>query len=171
MDIHFLGTRPGGSSGAGRPATSAYALHNERQGPDLGEPGKFGAVAPGVFLSFAHCPGVQMVRSLETFSGWQLALYPTAFEAGGSFVSRGKPSPHGYGVRGAAADPVRSRAEAARRARGKVRRYCAANRLNRLGTLTYRGEGCHDSHRVRADLGVFFRDLRVARQCHGATWA
>ncbi len=25
-----------------------------------------------------------------------------------------------------------------RRARGKVRRYCAANRLNRLGTLTYR---------------------------------
>lgn len=92
---------------------------------------------------------------------WQLALYPTAFEAGGSFVSRGRPSPHGYGVRGAAADPARSRAEAARRARGKVRRYCAANRLNRLGTLTYRGEGCHDPRQVRADLGMFFRDLRT----------
>ena len=44
----------------------------------------------------------------------------------------------------AGSDPGRARAEAARRAAGKVRRYCAANRLNRLGTLTYRGEGCHD---------------------------
>ena len=52
-----------------------------------------------------------------------------------------------------ATDPERSRAEAARRARAKVRRYCAANRLNRLGTLTYRGAGCHDPLQLRARRG------------------
>jgi hypothetical protein len=41
-----------------------------------------------------------------------------------------------------------------------VRRYCAANRLNRLGTLTYRGEGCHDARVLRQDLAGFFRELR-----------
>jgi hypothetical protein len=41
-----------------------------------------------------------------------------------------------------------------------VRRYCAANRLNRLGTLTYRGEGCHDPAAIRQDVGAFFRRLR-----------
>lgn len=50
-------------------------------------------------------------------------------------------------------------AEAERRARGKVRRYCAANGLNRLGTLTYR-VGCHDPRLVRGDIGRFFRGLR-----------
>lgn len=57
-------------------------------------------------------------------------------------------------------DPERSAAEAARRARSKVRRYCAANRLNRLGTLTYRGEGCHDPYEVRGHVAEFFRGLR-----------
>ena len=50
--------------------------------------------------------------------------------------------------------------EAGRRARARLRRYCAANRLNRLGTLTYRGEGCHDPELVRVHLGEFFRSLR-----------
>ena len=60
---------------------------------------------------------------------------------------------------------VRAREEAARRARAKIRRYGAANRLNRLGTLTYRGEGCHDPLRLRTDLARFFRGLR---ECLGA---
>ena len=51
--------------------------------------------------------------------------------------------PGGRGL-GVARDPERAAVEAARRARGMIRRYCAANRLNRLGTLTYAGEGCHD---------------------------
>lgn len=42
-----------------------------------------------------------------------------------------------------------------------MRRYCAANRLNRLGTLTYRGAGEHDPRQARADVGVFFRRLRA----------
>jgi hypothetical protein len=68
--------------------------------------------------------------------------------------------PHAYVPPGSAPDPVRAAEEAARRARASVRRYCAANRLNRLGTLTYRGAGCHDGSQVRADLAEFFRGLR-----------
>ncbi len=41
-----------------------------------------------------------------------------------------------------------------------IRRYCAANRLNRLGTLTYAGEGCHDPQLLRSQVGEFFRGLR-----------
>ena len=85
--------------------------------------------------------------------GWYVTVFPTAGEAGGSF-SAGVDS-----VRGSHAvpvpDPVRSAAEAARRARTKTRRYCAANGLNRLGTLTYRGEGCHDPLVLRRDVGGY----------------
>jgi hypothetical protein len=41
-----------------------------------------------------------------------------------------------------------------------VRRYCAANGLNRLGTLTYRGAGCHDEAQLRRDVAEFFLVLR-----------
>lgn len=87
-----------------------------------------------------------------------MSLCAAAGEAGGCFVSA---RPAGRGVRvGPAADPERARAEAGRRARSRLRRYCAANRLNRLGTLTYRGDGCHDPKQARRDVGVFFRSLR-----------
>jgi hypothetical protein len=93
--------------------------------------------------------------------GWGLAVYVGAREAGGSFRSS-LPARGGgrVGVPGEAVDPGRSAAEAARRARGKSRRYCAANRLNRLGTLTYAGSGCHDPLELRADVAGFWRDLR-----------
>jgi hypothetical protein len=54
----------------------------------------------------------------------------------------------------------RAREESQRRARRQVRQYCAANRLNRLGTLTYRGEGCFDPEQVRGDLAAFVKALR-----------
>lgn len=57
-------------------------------------------------------------------------------------------------------DPEHSRREAARRARTKMRRYCAANRLNRMDTLTYRGEGCQEPREARRHIGLFFRGLR-----------
>lgn len=91
---------------------------------------------------------------------WSLSLYPDAREAGGAFVPS-LPYSRNQGVRGQAADPARARVEAARRAKGRLRRYCAANRLNRLGTLTYRGAGCHDQRQVRAHVGEFFRQLRA----------
>jgi hypothetical protein len=89
--------------------------------------------------------------------GWDFVLYPEAAEGGGSFRSSASSSSSGRSL-----DPMDSRDDAARRARGKVRRYCAANRLNRLGTLTYRGEGCHDPAALREDVGGFFRRLRGA---------
>lgn len=95
-------------------------------------------------------------------SGWFLTLYPTAGEAGGSFRYSGRPRKSAWVHGTPAADPVRAREEAARRARGKVRRYCTAHRLNRLATLTYRGAGCHDPHQLRRDVGLFFRALRTA---------
>jgi hypothetical protein len=85
-----------------------------------------------------------------------LSLFPDAGEAGGCFYR----PPSGRKPNGS--DPERSRAEAARRARSKVRRYCAANRLNRLGTLTYAGAGCHDPLELRTHLADFFRALRAA---------
>ena len=93
-------------------------------------------------------------------TGWALSLCVAAGEAGGSFRYSLVPV-RGVRVPGApAADPVRAAEEAARRARGKVRRYCAANRLNRLGTLTYGGAGCHDPKALRADVAAFWRALR-----------
>jgi hypothetical protein len=35
-----------------------------------------------------------------------------------------------------------------------------ANRLNRLGTLTYAGDGCHDPLALRSDVAAFMRGLR-----------
>src|SRR4051812_19363508 len=82
---------------------------------------------------------------------WRFVLYPDAAEGGGSFRSSiGGGQPAG-GRRLAAVDPDQSRDDAARRARGKVRRYCAANRLNRLGTLTYAGDGNHNPAALRRD--------------------
>ena len=93
-------------------------------------------------------------------TGWSLSLCVDAREAGGSFRSSLQPARAVLVPGQPAADPVRALEEAARRARSKSRRYCAANRLNRLGTLTYRGAGCHDPKQLRADVAAFFRRLR-----------
>ena len=102
---------------------------------------------------------VSQLSARPSRARWSLSLYPDAGEAGGCFVpaTRGNRS---RGVVGAAADPERARQEAARRARGKVRRYCAANGLNRLGTLTFAGAGCFDERQLRVHVGEFFRSLR-----------
>jgi hypothetical protein len=100
------------------------------------------------------------LRSLQrSVAGWTFSLYPDAGEGGGSFQGSTRRIP-AYVARGSATDPERSAAEAGRRARATLRRYCAANRLNRLGTLTYCGSGCHEPEQVREHLGLFFRGLR-----------
>lgn len=111
---------------------------------------------------------------------WTLNVYPDAGEAGGCLIvpRRAGPSPvvepdadlgdlAGAAVRSDASlvvadDPeaTRSELEAARRAKVKIRRYCAANRLNRFITLTYAGHGCHDPVVFRSDIAAFFRVLR-----------
>ncbi len=101
--------------------------------------------------------GTKLVGQRE--ARWSFVLYPEAAEGGGSFRS---PARETSGGDSPAADPERSAADAARRARGMVRRYCAANRLNRLGTLTYAGTGNHRPAALRVDLADFFRRLRGA---------
>jgi len=88
---------------------------------------------------------------------WELSLYPQAAEAGGCLVTMRS----GQAAAGDP-DPERSQAEGARRARTKIRRYGAANRLNRFATLTYAGEGCFDPGRLRVDVAAFFKSLRPA---------
>ena len=90
-----------------------------------------------------------------------MTLYPSAGEGGGCFVSSAQPVRPAYVARGQARDPQRAAAEAGRRARASLRRYCAANRLNRLGTLTYGPPRCTDPLEVRAHVGSFFRNLRA----------
>lgn len=99
------------------------------------------------------------ISLLSPDAGWRLVLYPSAGEAGYSFQSSVR-APRMYSPPGSAADPARARAEAARRARSKVRRYAAANLLDRFGTLTYAGEGCHDPAQARTDVAAFMRGLR-----------
>jgi len=114
-------------------------------------------------LLLARFSGVVMASSVrvpQLQRGWLLNLYPGAGEGGGCFVSARRRTAWGSGG-GPAADPERARVEAGRRARGRLRRYCAANQLNRLGTLTYEGEGCQDPGQARADVGAFFRTLRT----------
>lgn len=110
---------------------------------------------------------------------WTLNVYPDAGEAGGCLIvpRRAGPSPvhepdldalafateiGGHVPQGVAgeSEPTRSELEAARRAKVKIRRYCAANRLNRFITLTYRPPGCRDQAAFRADIAAFFKVLR-----------
>lgn len=112
---------------------------------------------------------VAAARRLVDRPHWLLSLYPDAGEAGGCLWA----PPRRDGKEDAGPEPVfdleraadeasrRAADEAGRRARAQVRRYCAANRLNRLGTLTYGGDGCHDPWRLRSDVGGFFRALRA----------
>lgn len=93
-------------------------------------------------------------------AGWLLSLYPDAGEGGGCFIGSHQPE-RSYIPPGAGRDRERACQEAARRARAKLRRYCAANRLNRLGTLTYGHPRCSDPRLLREHVGQFFRDLRA----------
>jgi hypothetical protein len=98
-----------------------------------------------------------MTAMIGRDSLWVLSLYPDAGEGGGCLsVERGPV------VFGGPPNVERSAEEAARRARAKIRRYAAANRLNRLGTLTYCGEGNHEPLLLREHLAGFFRGLRDA---------
>jgi hypothetical protein len=94
--------------------------------------------------------------------GWYLSAYPGAGEATGVFRGTGRKPRGRLGPLPEDIGNDRSRRLAASRARVVVRRYCAANRLNRLGTLTYAGDGCHDPFALRKDVAQFFVRLRTA---------
>ena len=86
---------------------------------------------------------------------WGVSLFPDAAEGVAVFHSANAKRRSGSG-----GDPEESRRVAARRARTRVRRYCAANRLNRFVTLTYGPPFCWDPRVLREHVGRFFRTLR-----------
>ena len=103
---------------------------------------------------------IKQLRNLSS-AYWRINLYPTAHEASGYFYTS-KAVNTNQGIKGEALDPNRSSEEAARRATSRIRRYAAANLLNRLGTLTYKGEGCHNQKLASIHIAEFFRSLRKA---------
>lgn len=119
-------------------------------------------------LDHALTGNAEVLRRInENHSGWALNLYREAGEASGSFRASHRSSPGGSlvlnpdeltqeQIRSA---KERSREEAGRRARRQICRYCAHNRLNRLGTLTF-ATGCHDRYHLRLLLADFFKQLR-----------
>jgi len=141
----------GGGSRRGQPSLRAPARRAS------GGPGG-GPVAPGDDTP-TRLPRRTPSRPGPLFPGWLIELFPDAGEAGGCFVPMLRR--HDTGVRGAAGDPERSRAEAGRRARARLRRYGAANRLNRMGTLTYGPPRCTDAVELRGHVAQFFRELRA----------
>jgi hypothetical protein len=90
---------------------------------------------------------------------WVLRLYPDAREASGVWLKPGRQEPVEAVAGGG--DRERARAEGGRRARMTMRLYCVSNRLSRLGTLTYAGDGLHDPDELRVHVGEFFKRLRV----------
>ena len=88
---------------------------------------------------------------------WSLTLYPDAGEASGSFHASIRRGALGKGA--GRAEPERAKREAERRAAAKLRRYCSANHLDRLGTLTY-AEPCFDTKQMRGHVGGFFKRLK-----------
>jgi len=91
---------------------------------------------------------------------WRATLFPTAGEAGGSYAAGSSRGGGWAALEDEEVAAARSRAEAARRALTRVRRYSVANRLTKLGTLTYAGEGCRDPRVLRRDVADFMRNLR-----------
>jgi hypothetical protein len=110
-------------------------------------------LVPGTSLEY----GTKLVKPAQGY--WGVSLYPEAGEAIAAFHSAGRPGRVGSGDD----DEGVAQRVAARRARTGVRRYCAANRLNRLGTLTYGPPFCRDPKVLREHVGRFFRTLRRER--------
>jgi hypothetical protein len=102
----------------------------------------------------------KLVGRVDITPGWVVGLYPDAAEASGTFQYRARVRRERFV--GPALDPERSAHEAARRACAMVRRYAVANRLDRLATLTYAGDGQFDERSFKRDMHAFGRRLRAA---------
>jgi len=92
-----------------------------------------------------------------------LSVCPAAGEAGGVWRAvQAKERTGTHLASGGERDGEHSFEVAAQRARGQIRRYAVANRLNRLGTLTYGPPFCRDPLQLRRDVGSFWVQLRGA---------
>ena len=91
---------------------------------------------------------------------WCLKLYPTAGEATITHAPSAVAVTGGAEFASGTAKSYRPSVSHATRAKGRVRRYCRANRLRFLWTLTYAHEPSK-REQVTADLRTLFRRLRM----------
>jgi hypothetical protein len=115
-------------------------------------------------------PGPRLDDATKLGNGlvsYRVAVYPTAGEVVLTVPSapRDPEAPTKLGP----AHPDRARQVAQSRARTRVRRYCKANGLHRLCTLTYRDQTA-DMRQVHRDLAAFVKRLR-ARGFRGQLFA
>ena len=93
---------------------------------------------------------------------WRGRVFPQVGEAVAVLRTNASPEKKGTGC-----TPEENLRRAARRARTQVRRYCVANRLRRLITLTYRPPFCTSHDQVVKDVGLFIRHLRKSLGIEG----
>lgn len=104
----------------------------------------------------SEAEGSPRLDDVTKLGRWHVSVYPTVREV--TFTTdheRRPPDPDAPTVK----DPEASRRAAMARARTKVRRYCKANKLFRLVTLTYR-RPVHDLAEAAADVAAFVKRLR-----------
>jgi hypothetical protein len=96
----------------------------------------------------------------ESRAGWSVSAFPECGEAVISFAASYQ-APE-YGGAGGYGDPDANRLRAERRARKMVRRYCVANGIDRLVTLTFRSPFCTDAKELIEHRKRFIRRLRCS---------
>jgi hypothetical protein len=94
----------------------------------------------------------------ESQVGWSVSAFPQCGEAVFSFAASYQ-SPE-YGSTGSYGDPDANRLRAERRARTMLRRYCVANKIDRLASLTFGPPFCTDPAELRQHMARFVRRLR-----------
>lgn len=90
--------------------------------------------------------------------GWSVSAFPDCGEAVISFAPSYQATEDGGA--GAYGDTEANRLRAERRARKMVRRYCVANGIDRLVSLTFAPPFCTDPRELRDHLARFVRRLR-----------
>ncbi len=101
--------------------------------------------------------GLTPVRWPEVKAGWKVTAFPGAGEAVVSFSPVGRRPTRQEGLGGGATEnALRSQ----RRARVMVRRYCVANGIDRLVTLTFAPPFCTDAKEFRGHVSRFIRRMR-----------
>jgi len=94
-----------------------------------------------------------------------MIVFPEAGEATMTFIGSAKPSSAAAPLSDEPSerDPSANRRRAESRARVSVRRYCAANGIDRLASLTFAPPFCTDPDELRRHLARFVRRLRYER--------
>lgn len=111
-----------------------------------------------ILVADRRVSGTKLVVDHTPVYGWKVTAYPDAGEAVLSFLNGRRKAERVEGC----GDPQANRDRAERRARTMVRRFCAANGIDRLASLTFAPPFCTDPHELRCHMSRFFRRTRAA---------